>query len=183
LASVVLGAIPTGVNGTPHETVRIMKILLAVDGSESSEAAAQAVVTRFRPESTEVRVLHAVEWLKEMPPSFAYALGPACADDIVKSREESYQRAGHLVARIGDMLSAAGFRTSVSTPDLDPRHAIIDAAAQWPADLIVMGSHGRRGIDRLLMGSVAEAVVRHAPCSVEIERALPSSVRASGKAA
>ena len=160
-----------------------MKILLAVDGSEFSEAAANAVVTRFRPEGTEVRVLHAVEWLKEMPPSFAYAMGPAGADDIVKSREESYQRAGHLVGRIANMLSAAGFRTSVLTPDVDPRHAIVAAAAQWPADLIVMGSHGRTGIDRLLMGSVAEAVVRHAPCSVQIERARPSSVRASGKAA
>jgi universal stress protein A len=149
-----------------------MKILLAVDGSEGSEAAAQAVLAWFRPERTEVRVLHAVEWLKEMPPSFVLAVGPASADDIVKSREESFQRAGHLVARIADTFSAAGFRASVSTH-----------AAEWPADLIVMGSHGRRGIDRLLMGSVAEAVSRHAPCSVQINRVRPTSSRTPAETA
>jgi universal stress protein A len=160
-----------------------MKILLAVDGSEGSEAAAQAVLAWFRPERTEVRVLHAVEWLKEMPPSFVLAVGPASADDIVKSREESFQRAGHLVARIADTFSAAGFRASVSTHAADPRHAIIDAATEWPADLIVMGSHGRRGIDRLLMGSVAEAVSRHAPCSVQINRVRPTSSRTPAETA
>jgi nucleotide-binding universal stress UspA family protein len=128
-------------------------------------------------------VLHAVEWLKEMPPSFVLAVGPASADDIVKSREESFQRAGHLVARIADTFSAAGFTASVSTHATDPRHAIIDAATEWPADLIVMGSHGRRGIDRLLMGSVAEAVVRHAPCSVQIHRVRPTSPRTPAETA
>ena len=151
-----------------------MKILLAVDGSECSEAAVRAVLTQLRPEGTEVRVLDAVEWLKDMPASFAFGRAPGLAEEVVKFRDESVQRAAQLVARIADALGAAGFRTSVSTPDADARHAIIAAAAEWPADLIVMGSHGRRGIDRLLMGSVAEAVVRHAPCSVQIARA-PSS--------
>jgi nucleotide-binding universal stress UspA family protein len=148
-----------------------MKILLAVDGSECSEAAVRVVLTEFRPEGTEVRVLDAVEWLKDMPASFAFGMAPGLAEAVVTFRDESNQRAGQLVARIADALGAAGFRTSVSTPEADPRHAIIDAATEWPADLIVMGSHGRRGIDRVLMGSVAEAVVRHAPCSVHIARA------------
>jgi len=58
----------------------------------------------------------------------------------------------------------------VSTRDADPRHAIVRAAREWPADLIVMGSHRRQRLDRLLIGSIAETVVRHAPCSVEIVR-------------
>ena len=41
-------------------------------------------------------------------------------------------------------------------------------AAAWPADDIVMGSHGRRGMNRLLLGSVSEGVVRHATCSVQV---------------
>jgi len=158
-----------------------MKVLLAVDASEGSEAAVRAMLTRFQPSTTEVRVLHAVEWLKEMPLSFAYGRGPTAPHDIVESRAKSFQRAGELVERIEGQLKDAGFRVSVSTPDEDPRHAIIEAAREWQADLIVMGSHGRRGLDRVFMGSVAEAVVRHAGCSVDIERA--AAHQTAGRAA
>ncbi len=152
-----------------------MRILLAVDGSEGAEAAIEAVRARFPPKDVEVRVLHAVEWLKEMPASFAFGQGPTYAHDIVESRRRSFERAEQLVSRIVGELAAAGFRTTVTTPDADPRHAIVDGAREWSADLIVMGSHGRRGLDRVLLGSVAEWVVRHAPCSVDIERPRPSA--------
>jgi nucleotide-binding universal stress UspA family protein len=56
----------------------------------------------------------------------------------------------------------------------NPKSAIIDAANKWHADLIVLGSHGRSAVQRFLMGSVSEAVVRHAHCSVEIVR-IPAS--------
>jgi nucleotide-binding universal stress UspA family protein len=148
-----------------------MKVLLAVDESECSEAAVRALVTRFQPERTQVLVLHAVEWLKEMPLSFEFGQGPTYAQDIVESRSNSFRSADQLVTRIAGQLRLAGFQATVSIPDADPRHAIIDAARDWHADLILMGSHGRRGLDRVFMGSVAEAVVRHAPCSVEVERA------------
>jgi len=46
----------------------------------------------------------------------------------------------------------------------------LDAASEWHADLIMVGSHGRTGLDRLLIGSVSEVVARHAPCSVQIVR-------------
>ena len=52
----------------------------------------------------------------------------------------------------------------------DIRERIIDSAEEWGADLIVVGSHGRSGIPRLLLGSVAEFVGRHTKCSVEILR-------------
>ena len=48
---------------------------------------------------------------------------------------------------------------------------IVKAAKDWPADLIVIGSHGRSGLKRALLGSVAEAVMRHAPCPVLVVRA------------
>jgi len=148
-----------------------MNILLAVDGSEGSEAAVGMLIDRFRPGQAHVRVLHAVEWLKDMPMSFEFGQGPTYARDIEHSRATSYARAEQLVARVEGELKQAGFQTSVSTPDDDPRHAIVEAARQWPANLIVMGSHGRRGVDRFLIGSVAESVMRHAGCSVLIERA------------
>ena len=52
----------------------------------------------------------------------------------------------------------------------DPRTIILDTAEDWQADLIAVGSHGRTGLDRLLMGSVSEAVAVHAHCSVEVVR-------------
>ena len=147
-----------------------MRLLLAVDGSECSGAAVEAVLSNFAAAKTEVRVLHAVEWLKEMPLCFQFAQGSHAAHDIALCRAQSFERARHLVEGVAARLAKKGFQTSLSTPDADPEHAIVDAARQWSADLIVLGSHGRRGMDRWLLGSVAESVARHAPCSVEIVR-------------
>lgn len=52
-----------------------------------------------------------------------------------------------------------------------PASEIVKVAREWPADVIVMGSHRRGGVERMLLGSVADAVMRHAPCSVLIVRA------------
>ena len=147
-----------------------MRVLLAVDASPCSEAAVRQVIERFTPSDTDVRVVHAVEWMKEMPLSFQYGQGPSAGHDVIESRERSFARAEALVGKVAGQLESAGFRVSVTTPDADPRHGIIDEARHWKADLIVMGSHGRHGVDRLLLGSVAEGVLRHAPCSVQIVR-------------
>lgn len=151
-----------------------MRVLLAVDGSACSDAAVQTVIDRFHAGETEVKVLHAVEWMREMPLCFQYAHGPTAGDDVVSFRNQSFERARQLVEGVAGQLQFKGFRTEVSTPDADPRHAIVEAARDWPADVIVVGSHGRRGVDRLLLGSVAESVVRHAPCSVDVVRMSPS---------
>ena len=57
----------------------------------------------------------------------------------------------------------------------DAKSRILDVAEEWHADLIVLGSHGRKGVNRFLMGSVSEAVARHACCSVEIVRVCPAN--------
>jgi nucleotide-binding universal stress UspA family protein len=52
----------------------------------------------------------------------------------------------------------------------EPRGLILDAAKSWQSDMIVLGSQGRSGLDRFLIGSVSEAVAVHAHCSVEVIR-------------
>lgn len=52
----------------------------------------------------------------------------------------------------------------------EPRKVIMQLARTWPADLIVMGSHGKRGLNKAFLGSVSDSVGMHAPCSVEIVR-------------
>lgn len=136
------------------------------------------MIDRVPAGDTQVKVLHAVEWMREMPLCFQYAHGPAAGRDIVECRTQSFDRARAMVERVAARLESRGFHPTVATPDADPPRAIIDAAREWPADLIVLGSHGRRGFERLLLGSVAESVVRHAPCSVDIVR-MPPGVKHS----
>ena len=148
-----------------------MRVLLAVDASPCSDAAVEEITARFARTETQVRVVHAVEWLKEMPLSYQFGQGATAGHDAAESRRRSFERAETLVNQTAARLEGAGFQNvSVSTPDADPRHGIVDEARAWKPNLIVMGSHGRHGLDRLLLGSVAEAVLRHAPCSVEIVR-------------
>jgi nucleotide-binding universal stress UspA family protein len=84
--------------------------------------------------------------------------------------EDQKKPARELVERIAKELRSAGFKVDAAVEVGDIRESIIDSAAEWRADLIVVGSHGRGGIQRFLLGSVAEFVARHAKCSVEIVR-------------
>ncbi len=143
-----------------------MKILLAVDDSKFSEAAAQTVVIQGRPEGTEVRVLHIVE-----PPTLLVAREMGGYDSTLEAVwEAESKQAEALVAQTADMLRSQGLRVTTAVGQGDPKSMIIDEAEKWKADLIVLGSHGRKALDRFLMGSVSEAVARHASCSVEIVR-------------
>jgi nucleotide-binding universal stress UspA family protein len=75
------------------------------------------------------------------------------------------------VARGLHILSKAGFQAIDTDQSVgDARQIILDQANDWGADLIVLGSHGYRGVDRFMLGSVSESVVMHASCSVEIVR-------------
>ncbi len=78
-----------------------------------------------------------------------------------------------MLAQAAQTLRPAGFKVTSSVEEGDPREVILNSADTWNADLIMVGSHGRKGFDRLLVGSVSEAVARHARCSVEIVRIHP----------
>jgi nucleotide-binding universal stress UspA family protein len=99
---------------------------------------------------------------------------PIPTSDAGWFREESLKHGQEVVRRAGQMLKKEGYTVETAVEEGDPRSKIIDQATQWNAELIVLGSHGRKGVDHFLMGSVSEAVVRHAPCSVEIVR-MPKS--------
>jgi nucleotide-binding universal stress UspA family protein len=79
-----------------------------------------------------------------------------------------------LVNRVAKDLRDAGFKAATAIKVGDIRETLIDSAADWHADLIVLGSHGKRGLQRFLLGGVSEFVARHADCSVEIVRTPPS---------
>ena len=145
-----------------------MKILLAIDDSKFSEAAIQMVVAQARPQDTEVRVLHVL-----LPPSLLLGRemgGGGYDPELETIWKAQREQAKALVTKTTGMLRASGFNVTSTLDEGDPKSRIIDVASEWNADLIVLGSHGRKGLDRFLMGSVAESVARHANCSVEIVR-------------
>ena len=147
-----------------------MRILLAVDDSECSTAAVKAVIDQFRPTHTQITVLHADDWPEGMSPSMAFAEGTAAARSILGLHKLRRSNAAALLESIAEQLRRAGFAAAASLRDGDPRHTIVQCAREWRADLIVLGSHGKTGLDRML-GSVSDSVAKHAPCSVEIVRA------------
>jgi len=84
----------------------------------------------------------------------------------------SVKHANHSAKSGAEVLRTAGLRaeSSILLPYHTDGREIVEEARRWPADLIVLGSHGRRGINRLRLGSVSEYVVCHAPCSVQVIR-------------
>ena len=138
-----------------------MKILMGIDESKFSDDVLRAIVTQFRPEHAEVRVLHVLQPTAPAPPQMAPGYAPELEDQKKPARA--------LVERIAKELRSAGFKVDTAIEVGDIRETVIDSAADWGADLIVVGSHGK-GIQRFLLGSVAEFVARHAKCSVEIVR-------------
>jgi nucleotide-binding universal stress UspA family protein len=147
-----------------------MKILLAIDDSECSRAAVNTVIKEFRPAAAEVHVLHVVEPLRLAPPLVGAGVGPSVPGDFIGIVEDWLDKAESLVLQTAGCLESAGFHVTTSVSEGDARTKILDFAERWKPDLIVVGSHGRKGLDRFLLGSVSEAVARHAHCSVQIVR-------------
>jgi len=139
-------------------------ILVATDFSESADhALAQAVELAARLDAT-IHLVHAIS----TPAMGVPEMGMAYSAMTIESMSDAAQT--HLnerVARYRDRVTLAPARLEVG----DAREIIDRVADQIGADLIVMGTHGRRGLRRALLGSLAETVVRKAPCPVLIDRA------------
>jgi len=142
-----------------------LKILLAIDNSKFSEAATQTLIKQVRPNGNEVRVLHVIELYPLFSP------GEQPRPELAVASEEHRHNAEALAARTAKALRDAGFgQVTTSVEAGDPRFIVLDRSAEWKADLIIMGSHGQKGLQRFSLGSVSEAIARHAPCSVQIVR-------------
>ena len=147
-----------------------MKILLAVDGSPLSDVAVEAVAQRPWPVNSEVRVLTAIEpftpYLTEM-----WATSNEFWEEMDKASQEQANNA--INSALERLKTAIEKSLKISTDRVkgNAKHAILEEAEKWGADLIIVGSHGYTGLKRMLLGSVSQAIASHAHCSVEIVRA------------
>lgn len=139
------------------------RILIAVDGEPVAAHAADVGVDLARALGAEIAFVTVVD------SSLAYP-----ADTGVVSPNEllalARQDAKKLIDNFRQQLSQqSGVMEFILTGS--PATEIVKAAKEWPADVIVIGSHGRGGVPRALLGSIAEGVMRHAPCPVLVIRA------------
>lgn len=146
------------IKGRTHTLDSGLRVLLATDGSEFSNEAARALVARPWPKGSEFKIV-SVE-------------GPW----VIKPSEVQAQKAATSAEGV---LASAGLKATSSVHSGNPKEVILAEAKSWGADLIVVGSHGRRGFKRFLLGSVSEAVAMNAHCSVVVVR---GSARPSIKA-
>jgi len=150
-----------------------MKILVGTDGSDCSEKATHAITNRLWPTGTLVKVISVREPVLLPGCETTVSLDPVYPADLMDEiLEHERRRAEDALTSARQTLSSGGLRFCDSSATLlgDPRIILLDEAKSWGADLVVLGSHGRRGFDRVLLGSVSESVAMHAHCSVEIIR-------------
>ena len=140
-----------------------MKLLVALDGSTGSDAVVREITSRPWPADSECCLLTAID-------PFFFTKAPLLLAEAKSSAQETLREST-------EALKNAGLKVSTEVLLENPRHGIPKAACDWGADLIVMGSHGKGAFGRLLMGSTAQAVLRHAECSVEIVREAPKKMR------
>ena len=179
----LLGSVAQGVLRTAPCSVEIVrtvtkassprKVLLATDGSDCSLGAAHAVAAQVWPQGSIFKVLSVEELMtvnNQVEAASLSAVYPASLLEELTTQARDQARSAVQTAK--DILTGAGLALDAGTsiPLGDPRGVILDTAKEWGADLIVLGSHGRRGLDRFLLGSVSEAVAIHAACSVQVIR-------------
>jgi nucleotide-binding universal stress UspA family protein len=145
-----------------------MKVLVAIDGSPCSQAAVRDVSMRPWPAGSEFEVLTVIWTRLPILPDPTMGMVAAHAQLLQDARA----RAPELLEAAAGTIRKAQPACHVSTKFVEghPKTAIVDEAASWGADLIVLGAHGYGIVTRALLGSVSQAVAMHAPCSVEIAR-------------
>jgi nucleotide-binding universal stress UspA family protein len=144
------------------------RILVAVDESAAAKRALWEAIQLARERPAQIRLVHVITW-PIVPP---HGGCPGAEESL--SAYTAAQRAGQALLE----QAASQAREAGLTPDTvvvesgghSTSQALVEAAKRWPADLIILGTHGRRGLHHLILGSVAEGVVRLAPAPVLLVR-------------
>lgn len=142
------------------------RILVPVDGSDTANHALRQAIELARANKGQLRIVHVVD---EVSMTLDVQ---TIMDDFIKAVREAgkgiLQQAVSIVRDAG--LKVESQLLEITAPGKHIADVLVEDAQQWPADLIVIGTHGRRGINRLLLGSVTEKVARLATTPVLLIR-------------
>jgi len=143
------------------------RILVPIDGSPTAQRGLEEAIRLAKLTQGRLRVFHAIDDL-----SFAFAVDAyGYAGNLLKALRENGDR---LLEQAQASAKMAGVEAEAVLCDRlsGPVHELVaQEAVKWPADLIVLGTHGRRGVGRAVMGSSAEHILRYAPVPVLLVRA------------
>lgn len=142
------------------------RILIATDFSEYSVEALDYAVLLAKNFGADLYLFHAFEALPYKVPETASTARPGAFEWLRTLKEEEEQKLNSLVGEVGQK----GVKAHPIFKEGVPFREISKAAKEVGADLIVLGTHGRTGLERMMMGSVAERVVRGGPCPVFLVR-------------
>ena len=146
------------------------RILVPVDGSSTSLEGLGEALKLAKSCQAQVRIVHVVDEL-----IIDYGYSPALyTQEMIEALRESGKQVLDAAANTAIREGVETSRQLIETLGGRAADSIVAAATQWPADLIVMGTHGRRGLKRLTMGSDAELVLRASPVPVLMVREAPA---------
>ena len=147
------------------------RILVPVDGSETSSKALVAALQLARESGGRVRIVHALDEL-------AYLTGYEYSHEVLAQARAYANKVVDDAMAIAKASGVPADSQLLETPGRRLGEVVADEARAWDADLVVIGTHGRRGVSRVLLGSGAEQVIRMAPVPVLAVRA-PEALVAS----
>lgn len=168
IEKMLIGSVTARVIGYTHRDVLVVprnstigwqKILVATDGSKYSKAAADKAIDLAKTYGGNLMVLSVFD----VPAEF-YGETHSAADDII-------QKSKTYVEDVRKQAESEGVKTEALVKEGETYQVITGIAGNLGVDTIIIGSHGRTGLKRLLMGSVTERVIGHAPCPVLVVRA------------
>lgn len=143
-------------------TNNLQQVILGSDGSDGALRAAESLNRFPLPEASQVRVVTVMQFLELLSPSGKIHWHAEFRALYRRHCDEAEKQMKELAASF----LAAGRSCSAEQRSGDPAASLIQCAEEQKADLLVVGSHGLSALDRFLLGSVSEKVLRHAHCSV-----------------
>jgi nucleotide-binding universal stress UspA family protein len=147
-----------------------MRIVFATDGGKQSDAAIDAIRDFAWTAGDEIKVISVVDMALPMAIDIYGGFLPDTSELEKTARENAAKVAAEAAEKIGAFADPQAVNISTDVLFGSPDSRIVETAEEWGATLIVVGSHGYSRWERLLLGSVSDSVVHHAPCSVLVVR-------------